>query len=607
MKKPTLKERFTYWFDNRMAKGSMGLINILILFSLVLVLVFAGIIKIFDVDSGQSTSSVIWDSFATIINAWMPSFEDGSPVYLVSMAVIAIGGLLVTSVLIGIVASAIEERIVNLRKGNSAVIENDHIIVIGFYPGEFTLLRQLILAAGDDRVKIVIGSDLERDELQQQIHENIDVPKNVKIICRKIDVYDPASIERLSIYTCRYVIISPTNDADTVKMLLAVSKLIHSSKVRNIRVNAIIAREEHRFPPTISKKHNVTTLQTNDTLAKIIAHSCTQSGLSKVFTEVFNFEGAELYLNKIDGVAGMTFNELMYSIDRAVPVGIYRDHEIQMNPPADTVLTEKDQILVFAEERDSAVLIDRGIALAEDYPLRPIKPERDTKALIFGYNKTLKTVLSELPENVQKVTLVNYPGTDRGIIERICREREIELEYAEGDTRSEMGLLELSRNAEHVIVLSNHDQDEEQADMAATFLLLNLRDIRIRYHLRYNITAEMRREKNQNLVISDEYTDFVVASNMASLFLAQLAESPELVSAFREILSNEGNELYMKQASHLNCAGTHTVSELRQIAYRQGYIFLGHLTDTNDYVFNPPLNATLTINNKDSIVVLGES
>jgi hypothetical protein len=143
--------------------------------------------------------------------------------------------------------------------------------------------------------------------------------------------------------------------------------------------------------------------------------------------------------------------------------------------------------------------------------------------------------------------------------------------------------------------------------MFAIFLLLNLRDIRIRYHLRYNITAEMRIEKNQSLVVSDDHTDFVVASNMASLFLAQLAESPQLSGAFEEILSNEGNELFMKQASHINCAGTYTVSELRQIAFRQGYIFLGYLSTDFEYVFNPSLNETLNINNRDSIIVFGEN
>ena len=41
MMRKSIKERFQYWFDNRMAKGSFGLIRILIAFAVLLVLVLA--------------------------------------------------------------------------------------------------------------------------------------------------------------------------------------------------------------------------------------------------------------------------------------------------------------------------------------------------------------------------------------------------------------------------------------------------------------------------------------------------------------------------------------------------------------------------------------
>jgi hypothetical protein len=146
-KKFTLKNRFNYWFDNRMTKGSLGFIRVLISASVMFAVLIAGFIIMFGFNEEGEVASVIWDSIATVINGWMPSFEDGSPGYLFLMSVIAIIGVLFTSVLIGIVTSAIEEKIYELKRGNSIVLEKDHIVVLGFYPGEFTLLRQLILAA----------------------------------------------------------------------------------------------------------------------------------------------------------------------------------------------------------------------------------------------------------------------------------------------------------------------------------------------------------------------------------------------------------------------------------------------------------------------------
>lgn len=607
MEKHSLRDRFRYWFDNRMAGGSIRLIRFLLIFTILFVMLSSGIIILFRFNGDQEPSGVFWDSISTIINAWMPSYEDGPLGYLIVMGLTAFAGLLFTSVLIGIITSAMEEKIVSLRKGNSIVIEEGHTVVLGFYPGEYTLVRQLILAAGDKPGVIVIGAEMERDELQDYIRDNIEVPKNIKIVCRTVDLFDPKSIEKLAIRSCRTILISPTDDRTTVKALLAVSALINSSETRNIRVNAIIAKNEYRFPETIARKHNVTTLQTYNTLAKIIAHSCTQTGLSDVFREVFNFEGSELYYIQLPGTAGMTFRELMYRLDACVPIGIYRDHEIMMNPEPDAVIEEGDKLLVFAEERESAVLLEEGKVFEMDLDHLEAKPEKDARVLIIGWNETLKTVLEELPENVSAVTMAYCNDSEEEYIRKLCLNMEMEVQFEYCDLSEEKKMLNLVRRTEHVILLSDHDKEEEEADMDTIFLLLNLRDLRNRYHLGYNITAEMRREANQSLVVSDDYTDFIVASNMASLFLAQLAESPELKNTFREILSNEGNELFMKRAKNLHCTGEFTVSELRQIAYAQGYIFLGYMTAGARHVFNPPLDQKVILNKSDSLIVLGES
>ena len=155
-------------------------------------------------------------------------------------------------------------------------------------------------------------------------------------------------------------------------------------------------------------------------------------------------------------------------------------------------------------------------------------------------------------------------------------------------------------------MLSDHEKDEDDADMESIFLLLNLRDLRARYGLRFNITAEMRKERNQNLVAGGDRTDFVVASSMSSLCLAQLAESPELLGVFRELLSNEGNELFLKTAAQLGLAGTNTTAELRTLALAERYVLLGYIRG-GESVFNPPLRAETTLAPADLLIVLGET
>ncbi len=605
----SLRERYNYWFDNRMTKGSLGLIRVLIVASVILAVIIGGLIILFGFNEDGETAYVFWDSIATIINGWMPSFEDGSPGYVVLMSITAIAGVLFTSVLIGIITSAIEEKIENLKRGNSFVLEKDHIVVLGFYPGEYTLLRQLILAAAGSPACVVIAEDLEREEMEQCISEALDVPKNFRIVCRTVDITDPASLEKCSVETCKTVIITPTDDLRTIKAVLAVSVLLQDKGAPEISVNAIISKDEYRFPPSIAEANNITTLQTNSILAKMIAHSCTQTGLSEAFREIFNFEGSEFYLSDLPGIDGLSFEDVMVRLNYAVPTGVYRDGKTIMNPPASFQLVESDKILVFSEDGDSAKL---GTELSQ-LPAAPeahvVNTEDLTDTIIIGHNETLPVILNELPENVTQVYLVGQETTqeEQDELQRVAADRNLNLNYYyKGNPRSERVLLELAKIAEHIVILNDHNRDPEEADMDVIFMLLNLRDIRKRYDLKFNITVEMQKEHNQKLVGRGDHTDFLVASSMSSLILAQLAEKPELIDVFREILSNRGNELYLKSVGLMQLEGVYTVRELRRSMLEKGYILLGDLDSEKYSHFNRALDEEITLSKDDCLIVLGE-
>lgn len=602
----SLRERFRYWFDNRMTGGSLGFIRFLIAASLLLALFMAALIILLGFSEEGETVSVLWDSVATVINAWMPSFEDGSPGYLILMSLTAIAGLLFTSVFIGIITSAIEEKIDSLKRGNSLVLEQDHIVVLGFSPGEYTLLSQLILAAAGKPACVVLAEDMDRADMEDDLHENLELPENFRIVCRTVDITDPASLEKCSVETCRTVIVSPADDMKTIKAILAVSALLEDKGAPEISVNAIISKNEHRFPPSIAETNNISTLQTSSILAKMIAHSCTQTGLSEAFREIFNFEGSEFYLIDLPGIGSLTFEDLSLRLDGASPAGIYRDGAMQLNPPFDLALREDDRVLVFSEESCSAKLLEAPASLPALPEITRNVSEKETGTVIIGTNETLPTILAELPENVSEVFLAGTHDEDRTTLEKAARKRSIHLQYCEGNPHDEEVLLALARLTSHIVVLGDHTMDPEEADMETILTLLNLRDIRKRYDLSFNITVEMQLEHNQRLVGRGDHTDFLVASSMSSLILAQLAESPELLSVFREILSNKGSELYLKNVGRLGLAGTHTVGSLRQVMLRHGCILLGDLDREKYSTFNRPLSDTITLSEEDCLIVLGE-
>lgn len=600
------KERFSYWFDNRIARGSLGLIRFLIVVSIVLAVVIAGLIILFGFHEDEPAAAVFWDSIATLLNAWMPYSGDGSLGYIILMAVCAIAGVLFTSVLIGIITSAIEEKIIEMRRGNSQVLESGHTVILGFYPGEYTLLRQLVLAAAGKDACVVVADDMEREEMEQSIEENVECPRNFRIVCRSADITDPAALERCALASCRTVIVHPTDDARTIKTLLAVSALKRDCPEADFRILSLLSGSEFNFPAALAEQYRITALREHDTLAKMIAHSCTQMGLSETFRELFNFDGSEWYVLPLPGAAGLSFGELTVRLDGAVPVGIYGTEGMRLNPSAETLIRPEDRLLVFSEDRDSIRITDGDANAA--HTAAAAAEDADTSALILGYNDSLPVILREMPENVRRVLLAGRQGSDeeRERLVTLAAQRGLAVEFSSAELTEEGALEALAKNAEHVVILNDHEKEEEEADMEAIYLLLNLRDIRARLGARYNITTEMRRERNQDLVEDSDRTDFVVASSMSSMILAQLSESPELQSAFREILSNVGNEIFLKKASRLGIRGRFPVRSLRKMALEEGYVLLGVMDAERKSFFNPPLDKEVEADEETILIVLGE-
>ena len=189
----------------------------------------------------------------------------------------------------------------------------------------------------------------------------------------------------------------------------------------------------------------------------------------------------------------------------------------------------------------------------------------------------------------------------------IIDERGRRIEFYPIPLKTEEDYKDLAVRSKHVTILSDYEKDKEDADMEVIFHILYLRDNRNKYRLKFNITAEMCLERNETLISTTDNTDYIVTSSMSALFLAQLSESPELVSVFKEILSNEGNELFIKSARELNCAGRIQARKVRQILAMQGCVFLGLLKEGEDgqeCEFNPGLYKDLELDADSKLIVL---
>lgn len=611
-KKPAWRERWSRWFDSRMSEGTLGLIKLLTVVTVLVMLLIATVLHVVGLFAGEEDkfAAEVWNSLATILNSWLPYYEDGWLGYRLLMTFGAVFGLLVASLLIGIISNAIQEKVESLKKGNIAVIEEDHIVVLGFEPGEYSLIQELVYGADKRPCCIVVASSAERGEMEDCIRENVTCPKNVRILCRTVNIFDPGTLERCSLATCRTVLISPMDNDRTVRTLLAVTRILHSVSRCDIHTIAVLSENDYRIPDAVIEKYGIILLHTEGTIARIMAHSCTQPGLSQTMMEMFHFEGSEMHMVSMSEAEGMVFQELLLRVDCAFPIGICKGKDIYLNPEPDMVLEKGDRLLVFCEESDSA----KFVPLSELPPMEPVPPyqgaEKSGRLVIIGFNDFLITILYELPENVKEVMLADVDESFRDIPLLVASQRETELSvtYFKQKTSEPSALEELAKQADHIVVLADRNKSDDEADLQNIFTILTLRDIRERLGLQFNITVEMRRENNQNLLIPEVDTEFVVSSNMSSLFLAQLSESPELVKVFDELLTNEGNEIFLKTAEELHCAGTRTILELRRRLIKQRFVMIGCMdAETFQSSFDFKLGDEVSLRPEDKLIVIGEN
>ena len=144
MKKPTLKQRLQYQFDNYMSRGTIALIGGLALISLALIFLAAAVIRIGHIAMGEgdevSFGEAAWMSLMRTLDAGTMGGDEGSGFRFI-MLIVTIGGIFIVSTLIGILSNGLESRIEQLRKGRSLVLENDHTLILGWTPQIFTVIE----------------------------------------------------------------------------------------------------------------------------------------------------------------------------------------------------------------------------------------------------------------------------------------------------------------------------------------------------------------------------------------------------------------------------------------------------------------------------------
>ena len=151
----SVAQKVRYRFDNTISRGTLPVIGYLAALTLAFVLGAALILTLTSTDVNGPHSSgfaeEFWQSLLRILDPGTFGGDNGWFLRVVMLTVTLIG-ISIAAVLIGLIASGIEQRIDELRRGRSPVLETDHTLILGFSPRIYTIVSELCIA-NENRTK----------------------------------------------------------------------------------------------------------------------------------------------------------------------------------------------------------------------------------------------------------------------------------------------------------------------------------------------------------------------------------------------------------------------------------------------------------------------
>lgn len=589
---PTLKERLNYRFDNIMTKGMIAKVGILLVFTLAFTLIAGLFISVLFSQLGVRGS--IWQSFLHVIDPGTIAGDEGGIVYILIMFVLTIFGLLFTGTLIGILNTGMEQRMESLAKGKSRILEKGHTVVLGYNPVTMSILDELMEANRNHRrVPVVVMDNIRAVDMEYEVRNRLGTDKHTKFIFRTGSIYDFDDLDICSLQDCKSVIINATDDFDTIKSILACKgKLDHLEAEKkldhDVYITAVIRNEENELEARLAGGWRLKLIVYPRIMAKIIAGAGRQPGLSYVYTELFNYDGHEVYCDYIHPAYDLTGDVNIYEInqhmeDTIILGGVPHSYlpsedlskeEIFENKPKGRAYTFpafdksckfKDFSKFFVLELDDdpiKVLPPdmNGHGVREEQIRREIPADSSrVRIVILGISILLGQILEELDgyykEMHKKAEIIiadDAPDKPQSYhIKPLEEYSSLSITYiGDTDVYSYEGLDGiLDEYVTSIMILTEAMDNLTSEDESVLMQLIYLRDIRRRHGYEFNITCEMNLDQNRELAELTGRSDFVVGSNVTALIMTQISEYHELYDFFEEILSNVGSEIYMRKAS----------------------------------------------------------
>jgi len=577
MSKPTFRDRFRYFFDNTLSKGTVALIGLLAVVMCLLIVLISIVIWVTGIATESSLVEQIWAYLVRVLGGTQElpwSFR-------LATLIIVLGGIFVMSSLISLLTTGFKSKLDSLRKGRSRVIENDHTVILGWSEDIFSIISELIIANENKQTScLVILCHKDKVEMEDQIREKIGDTGRTRIICRTGNPTRLLDLDIINLDFAKSIIIlceESDSSANSLKTILAIMNR-PNRRPEPYHIVANIHKSYELEVGRIIGKGEVELLHDSALIARIAAQSCRQSGLSLVYTELLDFDGDEIYFQSESKTIGKTYQETILSYENSAVIGIFSNESVQINPHKDQIIQEGDQIIAISKDDDTVVISEQIKPPINRKVIHNLSPsdEKPEALAILGWNDRAPIVMHDLisyiapnstvklviPSGVKEIEFeFEQLRSDKTFGENIFRllpsgtelsklikQKNITIDVRKGDITKREVLEEIGLNLiDHVVLFSRTDgYSNQEADSFTLITLVHLRDIRDKANQQFTIVSEIMDIANRELLQLNQSDDFILSDRLVSLAMAQIAENKALGKLFEELFQPEGSEIYFK-------------------------------------------------------------
>jgi len=577
MSKRSFKERFQYRFDNFFARGGAAIFLGLIALYAVALAVMGGVRLLvnFAADGNWNQAGEhLWNALMQILDIGGMEQDENSPFYNKLIGVTtAILGLTLISSMLAFVTSMFKEKLEDLRKGKSAVIEEGHTLILGFGIRSLEIIRELI-EANDSQpdAAVVVLSDHDKEVMDDFFNDALHHRGPTRIITRSGNISSPLFLKRMGLAQCKSVIL--LNQAQAADSL---SVKAHADyKVLKTIMAILAACDEGRTPPVVAQLYfprnrelaleispgDVLVLDEDVILSKILVQTSRQPGLSLVYSDLVGFVGNEVYFSSPPAwMLGKTFAQAQFHFRQSMPLGLRTAQgAIELNPEPNRQLAAGDDLIVLAEDDSTIVYHSEAQHRPRELALSKLHGEtRQERFLIVGWSKKSPILIAEYASYLAKNSGIDIvverltEGIQKSFEQVSSAHPHIKMTLAPVNTGAKSFPKSLNPTQyDDVIILAGEGANVDQIDSETISILLKFRQYFKRLEqetgqpVATQLISEVMDSENVEIIQQTGVKDFLISNQFVSKIMAQLSEDPAVNDVYEDLFRAEGSEIYLK-------------------------------------------------------------